>query len=206
MANNINYIIQKIKNIQNINILELGVLKGDSTKKFLDICDSNNGFLTSVDIEDCSYVSKNDRWKFIHSSDDNFEKIDKIISKNFDLIFIDSLHEPNHVKKVFYHYYSFLKIGGLCIIDDISWIPYTKNEYRDNEFTENINKSTFNKILEIYNINKENFDLEFFFKDTGYATITKKKNDILNPSKKIISREYGIKNLIRKIYKRMPKK
>ena len=206
MANNINYIIQKIKNIQNVNILELGVLKGDSTKKFLDICDSNNGFLTSVDIEDCSYVSKNDRWKFIHSSDDNFEKIDKIISKNFDLIFIDSLHEPNHVKKVFYHYYSFLKIGGLCIIDDISWIPYTKNEYRDNEFTENINKSTFNKILEIYNINKENFDLEFFFKDTGYATITKKKNDILNPSKKIISREYGIKNLIRKIYKRMPKK
>jgi len=175
VANNINYIIQKIKNIQNINILELGVLKGDSTKKFLDICDSNNGFLTSVDIEDCSDVSKNDRWKFIHSSDDNFEKIDKIISKNFDLIFIDSLHEPNHVKKVFYHYYSFLKIGGLCIIDDISWIPYTKNEYRDNEFTENINKSTFNKILEIYNINKENFDLEFFFKDTGYATITKKK-------------------------------
>ena len=206
MANNINYIIQKIKNIQNINILELGVLKGDSTKKFLDICDSNNGFLTSVDIEDCSDVSKNDRWKFIHSSDDNFEKIDKIISKNFDLIFIDSLHEPNHVKKVFYHYYSFLKIGGLCIIDDISWIPYTKNEYRDNEFTENINKSTFNKILEIYNINKENFDLEFFFKDTGYATITKKKNDILNTSKKIISREYGIKNLIRKIYKKMPKK
>ena len=34
----------------------------------------------------------------------------------------------------------------------------------------------------------------------------KKKNDILNPSKKIISREYGIKNLIRKIYKKMPKK
>ena len=109
-------------------------------------------------------------------------------------------------KKQVYNYYSFLKIGGLCIIDDISWIPYTKNEYRDNEFTENINKSTFNKILEIYNINKENFDLEFFFKDTGYATITKKKNDILNSSKKIISREYGIKNLIRKIYKRMPKK
>ena len=206
MDSKLDYIIEKIKNIKNINILELGVQRGLSTKKFLDVCEDNNGFLTSIDIDDCSDVSKSDKWKFIHSSDDDFEKIDKIISKNFDLIFIDSLHEPNHVKKVFYHYYSFLKIGGLCIIDDISWIPYTKNEYRDNEFTENINKSTFNKILEIYNINKENFDLEFFFKDTGYATITKKKNDILNPSKKIISREYGIKNLIRKIYKRMPKK
>ncbi len=61
-------------------------------------------------------------------------------------------------------------------------------------------------ILEIYYTNKENFNLEFFFKDTGYAIINKKSNKTLNPSKKIISREYGIKNYIRKFYKRMPKK
>ena len=61
-------------------------------------------------------------------------------------------------------------------------------------------------ILEIYYTNKENFNLEFFFKDTGYAIINKKSSKILNPSKKIISREYGIKNFIRKFYKRMPKK
>ena len=206
MESKLDYIIEKIKHIQNINILELGVQRGLSTKKFLDICERNNGFLTSIDIDDCSDVSKSKNWKFIHSSDDDFEKIDKIISKNFDFIFIDSLHEPNHVKKIFYHYYDLLKVDGLCIIDDISWIPYTKNEYRDNEFSENINRSTFKIILEIYNMNKENFILEFFFKDSGYAIITKKKNNILNPSKKIISRENGIKNFIRKIYKRMPKK
>ena len=206
MANNIDYIIQKINNIKNINILELGVLRGDSTNKFLEICEKNDGYLTSVDIEDCSNVSKSRRWKFIHSSDDDFDKIDKIISKNFDFIFIDSLHEPNHVKKIFYHYYNFLKNGGICIIDDISWLPYTKNEYRDNEFSENINRSTFNMILEIYYNNKENFNLEFFFKDTGYAIINKKSKKTLNLSKKIISREYGIKNYKRKFYKRMPKK
>ena len=206
MNNKLDYIIEKIKNIKNINILELGVQRGSSTKKFLDVCESNNGFLTSIDIDDCSKVSNSDRWKFIHSSDDNFEKIDKIISKSFDFVFIDSLHEPNHVKKIFYHYYDLLKVDGLCIIDDISWIPYTKNEYRNNEFAENINRSTFKIILEIYNMNKANFNLEFFFKDSGYAIITKKNNNILNQSKKIISREYGIKNLIRKIYKRMPKK
>ena len=175
MNNKLNYIIEKIKNIKNINILELGVQRGSSTKKFLDVCESNNGFLTSIDIDDCSNVSNSDRWKFIHSSDDNFEKIDKIISKSFDFVFIDSLHEPNHVKKIFYHYYDLLKVDGLCIIDDISWIPYTKNEYRNNEFAENINRSTFKIILEIYNMNKENFNLEFFFKDSGYAIITKKK-------------------------------
>jgi len=206
MDHKLDYIIEKIKNIKNINILELGVQRGLSTKKFLDVCEDNNGFLTSIDIDDCSDVSKSDKWKFIHSSDDDFEKIDKIISKSFDFIFIDSLHEPNHVKKIFYHYYDFLKVDGLCIIDDISWIPYTKDEYRNNEFSENINRATFKTILEIYNMNKKNFLLEFFFKDSGYAVITKKKNNILSPSKKIISRELTIKNLIRKIYKRMPKK
>ena len=41
----------------NINILELGVRKGISTKKFLEVCEKNEGNLISVDIEDCSKVS-----------------------------------------------------------------------------------------------------------------------------------------------------
>ena len=205
MKNKLDYIIEKIKNIQKIQILELGVQNGASTKKFIELCDINDGFLTSIDIDDCSNVVKSDRWKFIHSSDDNFEKIDKIIPKSLDVIFIDSLHEPNHVEKVFYHYYNFLKKGGICIIDDISWLPYSKNQYRDNEFSEYINRSTFNKIIEIYNQNQKNFYLEFLFKDSGYAIITKTEKNPLNNSIKIQSREYGLKNLLRKIYKRRPK-
>ena len=69
---------------------------------FLDICHKNNGKLTSIDIQDCSGVSKSKRWKFIMSSDDNFDYIkDKIKNNKFDILFIDSLHEPNHVRKVF---------------------------------------------------------------------------------------------------------
>ena len=205
MENKLDYIIEKIKDIQKIQILELGVQRGSSTKRFIELCNINDGFLTSIDIDDCSKVVKSDRWKFIHSSDDDFEKIDKIISDSLDFIFIDSLHEPKHVEKIFYHYYSFLKKGGMCIIDDISWLPYSKDEYRDNEFTENINRSTFDKILEIYNQNKENFYLEFFFRESGYAIITKKKENTLNNSIKIQSRKYGLKNLLRRIYKRRPK-
>ena len=205
MENKLDYIIEKIKDIQKIQILELGVQRGSSTKRFIELCNINDGFLTSIDIDDCSKVIKSDKWKFIHSSDDDFEKIDKIISDSLDFIFIDSLHEPKHVEKIFYHYYSFLKKGGMCIIDDISWLPYSKDEYRDNEFTENINRSTFDKILEIYNQNKENFYLEFFFRESGYAIITKKKENSLNNSIKIQSRKYGLKNLLRRIYKRRPK-
>ena len=43
MESKLDYIIEKIKNIQNINILELGVQRGLSTKRFLEICDTNNG-------------------------------------------------------------------------------------------------------------------------------------------------------------------
>jgi len=205
MINKLDYMIERISHFQNIQILELGVKEGTSTKKFIELCEKNNGFLISVDINDCSNVITSNRWKFIHSSDDNFDKIDKIIPKNLDFIFIDSLHEPNHVKKVFYHYFKFLKKGGICIIDDISWLPYSKNGTSDNEFTENINRSTFNKILEIYNKNRENFFLNFFFQDSGYAIITKIKEDPLNKSIKIFSREFGLKNFLRKIFKIKPK-
>ena len=77
----LDYIVSRIEKFKNIQILELGVQKGISTKKFIEICEKNDGFLTSIDIDDCSNVAKSDRWNFIHSSDDNFNYIDKIIKK-----------------------------------------------------------------------------------------------------------------------------
>jgi predicted O-methyltransferase YrrM len=201
----IEYIVNLIKKIENINILELGVREGISTKRFIEVCKRNNGKLTSIDIDDCSKVLNDSNWKFIHSSDDNFDYIDKKIDKNFDFLYIDSYHEPNHVQKVFYHYFNFIKLGGLCVIDDISWLPYCKNEYRDNEFSEITNKSIFNKILEIYNQNKENLSLEFFFEGSGLAIIKKKKLTLNKPNK-IFSREFSLKNLLKKVIKTKPKK
>jgi predicted O-methyltransferase YrrM len=203
--NKVQYIVNLIKDIKNINILELGVREGISTKEFLEVCKKNNGNLTSIDIEDCSNVSDDPNWKFIHSSDDNFELIDKQVQKNLNFIYIDSYHEPSHVEKVFYHYYDFLKINGICVIDDISWLPYCKKEYRDNEFSEIINRSVFSKILEIYNQNKDKFSLEFYFEGSGLAII-KKKNSDLHQSKEIISRERSIKNILKYFLRRKPKK
>ena len=203
--NKIDYIVNLVKDFKNINILELGVREGISTKKFLEICNQNNGKLVSIDIDDCSKVSNDKRWTFIHSSDDNFEIVDKEINSKLDLIYIDSYHEPNHVEKVFNHYYNYLKIGGICVIDDISWLPYCKNEYRDNEYSEMINKSIFKKILEIYNQNKDKFSLEFYFEGSGLAIIRKKK-DVLNESKIILSRDFSVKNILKFIFSRKPKK
>ena len=202
----IEFVVPEIKDIKNLDVLEFGVRKGISTSIFLDICKEQNGKLYSNDVDDYKSLYSDEAWKFIHCRDDNYPEIEKFIPKKLDLVYLDSYHEPNHVEKIFRYYYPKIKTGGFYIIDDICWLPYVKNEYRDNEFSEYINRSTFTKILEIYNNNKENFLLEFFFKDSGYAIITKKNDKLLNKSKKIQSREYGLKNLFRKIYKRKPKK
>ena len=199
-------ITKLISNIENPNILELGVQGGLSTKKFLEICDTNNGYLTSIDINDCSSVSKNKRWKFIHSSDDNFEYIKKEIeNKNFDILFIDSLHEPNHIKKVFYFYFNYLKKGGLIFVDDVVWLPYIKNSIIDNEYVERINRLIFEKIIEIFNANSENLTLDINFSGTGLA-ILKKIGEKLNNEKKIANRLFSLKNIIKNyIYSPKPK-
>ena len=192
-----------IENINNPMILELGVQNGISTKKFLNICNKNNGFLYSVDIEDCSNVSKQKKWKFIHSRDDNFEYIKSEIPKNLDVIYIDSLHEANHVEKIIYGYYDLLKLGGYIFIDDISHLPYLKNKKRNNFYCEINNKETFDSILKIYSINDGNFDLDFSFKSSGLSVIKKISNETLNKSKKLKIREFSLKNIIRKIWKNL---
>ncbi len=196
----------KISDIKNINVLELGVQNGNSTNMFLEICNQNDGYLTSIDIKDCSSVSTDKRWKFILSSDDNFELVEKFIAnKQFDVLFIDSYHEPNHVKKVFFHYFKFLKKDALIFIDDVMWLPYIKNGVKDNDFIERINRLTFDKLLEIFNNNVENLTLDINFSGSGLATL-KKIGEKLNKEKKIKNRLFSIKNLIKKyIYSPQPK-
>ena len=47
-----------ISRIYKINILEFGVQKGSSALKFFEICNKNDRFLFSANIDDCSDVSK----------------------------------------------------------------------------------------------------------------------------------------------------
>jgi predicted O-methyltransferase YrrM len=186
--------------INNPQIVEFGVREGRSTKLFLDLCDQNNGKLFSVDIDDYSNLFTNKNWKFIKSRDDNFDFLENILPKEIDIIYLDSLHEADHVEKIFYHYFKKLKINGYFFIDDISWVPYLKTEERNNFYCEINNKETFEKILSIYSSNQNNFDLEFSFISSGMCKIIK-KNDHLNLQKKLIFRSDSIKNYLRKIIK-----
>ena len=93
-----------------------------------------------------------------------------------------------------------MKIEGIFFIDDISWLPYLKNLSRDNFYCEINNKETFEKLLQIYNCNQEKFDIFFTFISSGMCKIVKKQ-DLLNKTKKFTSREFSLKNLMRKLFK-----
>ena len=188
-----------LKSLTDPVILEFGVRYGQSTQLFLDICEKDNGFLYSVDIDDNSRKFNSKKWKFIHGRDDNFKLVESYIPKKIDLIYIDSFHDAEHVAKIFYHYYPFLKNNGHLIIDDISWLLYSKKNERDNFNSEINNHETFNKILDIYNNNTKNFDLTFNFKSSGMAKIIKKNDENLFVSKEVLIRQFTFKNLIRKI-------
>lgn len=198
----INFMIDEIKDQRDLKILEFGVRKGVSTKFFLEICKKNNGKLYSVDIDNCSNLFNDDNWKFIHCRDDDFKKIEKEIPNEFDLIYLDSYHEPNHVEKIINYYYPKLRVNGLYVIDDICWIPYVKNNYRDSFGNEKANIDTFNRILELYFTNKDNFDLDFTFVGSGLAKIFKRNSSELNYRKNIPIRSNLFKNFIKKIIKK----
>ena len=195
------FVVPEIKDTPNLDILEFGVRKGISTSIFLDICRKNNGKLYSNDVEDYKSLYSDEIWNFIHCRDDDYSKIEKIIPKKLDLIYLDSYHEPNHVEKIFRYYYPKIKTGGFYIIDDICWLPYVKGNYRDNFGCEIVNLETYKRLIEVYYKNTENFDLEFSFVGSGLAKIKKKTDNDLNASVKVPSRYYSLKNLIKKIIK-----
>ena len=198
------FIYNSIQKIQNIKVLELGVRTGVSTSMFLKLCELNGGNLISVDIEDYSKLFNNEKWKFIHSRDDNFEIINNEISKmgGLDVLYIDSFHEPNHVKKLFYNYYKLLNKNGFIFIDDICWLPYAKKSYRENSWIHEMNLKTFERLLEIKLNNDKKMIIEFSFNDSGTAKIIKLDNTDLNEPKKI-KRAKPITNLLRGFYHKL---
>ncbi len=196
----IKFVYPELNKIKNSNILEFGVSeKAMSTELFLKYSNFNNCKLFSVDSANFSSKFKDKNWEFIHSRDDDYEKILNIVPKNFDLILLDTTHEAKHVEKIIYKYYDFLKVNCCFFIDDISWIPYLEKSEKNMFYAERNNYETFQTLLQIYLGNRNNFEIEFTFEGTGMCKIIKKSKNKLNKKEKIKTRKYSIKNLIRKI-------
>lgn len=188
--------------IDNPKILELGVRHGISTNFFLSYCEKKNGKLFSVDIEDFSNAANSPKWTFLKCRDDDYDKIISSFGDEFDLIYIDSFHNAKHVSKIIHLYFNHLKLNRCIFVDDISWIPYSKNNIRDNFNSEINNFETFYEILNILNSNSDKILVNFDFNSSGFCRINKIKNSSLIKNKDIILRNHSIKNYIRKLFQK----
>ncbi len=169
-------------------ILELGVDRGQSTKVFLNaILPKPNANLVSVDIRDCSNISNSKQWKFIQIDSTNVEKIIEyapILRKGIDVIYIDSLHTPQHVYKEIYGWFPYLKKGGMIFLDDVDSGPYLEGQRKDNISIEISNRKIHQLIEAIFNSNLNIIDLSFMRGSTGLAKICKvssKKEPLNDP-------------------------
>ncbi len=158
-------------------ILELGVDRGQSTKVFLNAIDNKpSSRLISVDIRDCSNVSSSNLWTFIKMDSSNVEGIIKkapILKKGIDVLYVDSLHTPEHVSKEVYGWFPFLKKGGVIFFDDIDSNPYLRGQRKDNVGIEVSNRKILELIESIFISNIDIIDLTIIRGSTGLARIDK---------------------------------
>lgn len=198
----IDFIYPELIKIKNGNILEFGVSeRATSTELFLEYSINNGCKLFSVDNVDYSKKFKDSSWKFIFSRDDNFDFVKQNISDQFDLILLDTIHEANHVENILFNYFEKLKINSSFFIDDISWLPYLKTSEKNRFYNEINNYETFERLLHIYNSNRDNIEIDFTFSGTGMCKIKKLNSGKLNPPKIINTRVLSVKNLFRKLLK-----
>ena len=72
-----------------------------------------------------------------------------------------------------------------------------------NFYCEINNKETFDRLIEIYNSNNKNFEIDFSFLSSGLAIIKKKSNDRLNKRIPLKSRSFSFKNFLRLLWKKI---
>ena len=177
-VNHIDLMIDFVSKKQKPTILEFGVERGSSTKKFIDFAEKNSGKVFSVDIEDCSKVSNSRSWKFIQSNDLNIDYILNQFSEikigGADLIYIDSCHEAEHVQKLINYYFTYLKHDGAIFVDDIDSLPLRLKKKTLNSIVYDL---TLEAVKEFYESNMENCSLKVFYnnKQNGLAMIHKTK-------------------------------
>ncbi|MEE4012989.1 class I SAM-dependent methyltransferase [Roseibium sp. FZY0029] len=159
-------------------VLELGTREGISTRAFLGaIHEGDGGHLYSVDIVDCSSVANSPRWTFIQSDSADIEGV---LSKapnlrnGIDVLYIDSVHEVEHVKKELFGYFPFVKPGGVIFFDDVDSLPYMLGRQKDNIHTEIGNRMILTLLNEVFEDNEDTLYFCLSRGSTGLARLEKR--------------------------------
>lgn len=195
IEDHIDLMIDFVSKKQNPTILEFGVERGSSTKKFIEFAEKNFAKVFSVDITDCKEVSNSKNWKFLQSNDLNvdyvLDQFKEIKKSGADLIYIDSYHEAEHVQKLISYYFAFLKQDGAIFVDDVDSIRFRQKKNIWNSIVYDL---TLDSVKEFYYNNTKNCSLKVFYnhKENGLVMIYKKSEFGLRPNKVIRIWNYNI--------------
>ena len=74
-----------------------------------------DGKLFSIDRDEYSNLFNSPNWNFIKSNDDDFDYLKNKLPEKFDIIYLDTTHEADHVEKIFYSYFKKLKLHGFFL-------------------------------------------------------------------------------------------
>lgn len=195
----------EVKN-EKLNILEIGIDKGDSLRIWRDYFP--NAKICGLDIDKKDFKINGVEFFFGDQSDKNFLKtiIDKYNS--FDIIIDDGSHISKHIITSFNYLYPYLNDNGLYIVEDLqtSYIPrYGGSRLRLNKFNTSMN---FLKRLADCT-NYEHYDRPFFKKNKfdGLIKFVHFYQNIVFVKKEISKKYYhpdkinnSLINLIKKLF------
>jgi predicted O-methyltransferase YrrM len=158
-------------------IVELGVNAGNSTKVFLNaIADKPDARLVSVDIRDCSAAASSDKWTFVQQdSADVAALVGKVpaLRDGIDILYVDSLHTAEHVKKEVYGFYPYLNQGAVVFFDDVDSGPYMLRRRKDSVRTEVANRRIHKLLEAIFRANIGQIDYTVMYGSTGLGRFDK---------------------------------
>ncbi len=144
-----------------LNILEIGVDKGDSLRLWREYFINSN--ICGLDIDKKNFEIQNVE---IYQGDQNDKKLLDTIAKKygkFDIIIDDGSHVSNHIINSFNHLFDHLSQDGIYIVEDLqtSYIPRYGGS-RINLIKKDSSMNFFKSLSD--SINYEDFDRPFFKK------------------------------------------
>ena len=162
-------------------IVECGVDRGSSTCAFLEAIKKTTGRLFSFDIKDCSKLFSNKNCNFLQINDLYIKKIlqkfPDLKENGIDFLYIDSYHEPNHVRNLLHKYFPYINLNGYIFVDDTSAYPFRSL----NILTDSINSDLCKEeVEEFYFSNFNSLNYEYNGGENGLAILKKIKNNDLN--------------------------
>lgn len=178
-----------------INILELGILFGDSLKILHEYFE--NSFIYGLDIMDKSYL-KDERINIIQGDQSDRGLLSEFEDDFFSIIIDDGSHKMSHQQISFGVLFKKLKSGGVYVIEDLHT---SHSEYRENimygeslfELTKNNSTIEFlNGIVDNKEINNYLTEYEYRYLRENIESI-----DIIETSRKN-DNEFSITSIIKK--------